>query len=163
MLSGTGGRRRARYSFLVLHSFVLFEDDYRPATGPRSRVLTYLNQAQERPALGCYRPLGRMARRVADLQVRLGRRSGSMICSACGMRWCPKYGIKAANVAEVAPLAAMVKAYRSAADPHDVVAYGVMQAGGSKPALKMRNQENRAGASLELRGARYMCGLPGYL
>ena len=109
---------------------MLFEDDT-DLYWARSRVLEYLNQAQERLPEGVTTTLGPDATGVGWIyQYALVDRSGQHDLAQLRalQDWFLKYELKSLpNVAEVATLGGMVKQYQVLLDPQKLVAYGVTQ------------------------------------
>ncbi|HDY5567767.1 TPA: efflux RND transporter permease subunit, partial [Pseudomonas aeruginosa] len=152
MLSVPGAKTVRGYSFFGdSFVYVLFEDDT-DLYWARSRVLEYLNQAQERLPEGVTTTLGPDATGVGWIyQYALVDRSGQHDLAQLRalQDWFLKYELKSLpNVAEVATLGGMVKQYQVLLDPQKLVAYGVTQQE-VEAALKSANQET-GGAILEL-------------
>jgi len=165
MLSVPGAKTVRGYSFFGdSFVYVLFED----ATDlywARSRVLEYLNQAQERLPQGVTTTLGPDATGVGWIyQYALVDRSGNHDLAQLRsiQDWFLKYELKSLpDVAEVATLGGMVKQYQVVLDPQKMVAYGVTQRE-IEAALQGANQET-GGAVLELAEREYMVRATGYL
>lgn len=156
MLSVPGAKTVRGYSFFGdSFVYVLFEDDT-DLYWARSRVLEYLNQAQERLPEGVTTTLGPDATGVGWIyQYALVDRSGQHDLAQLRalQDWFLKYELKSLpNVAEVATLGGMVKQYQVLLDPQKLVAYGVTQQE-VEAALKSANQET-GGAILEAGRAR---------
>ncbi|WP_134605805.1 efflux RND transporter permease subunit, partial [Pseudomonas aeruginosa] len=165
MLSVPGAKTVRGYSFFGdSFVYVLFEDDT-DLYWARSRVLEYLNQAQERLPEGVTTTLGPDATGVGWIyQYALVDRSGQHDLAQLRalQDWFLKYELKSLpNVAEVATLGGMVKQYQVLLDPQKLVAYGVTQQE-VEAALKSANQET-GGAILELAEREYMVRASGYL
>lgn len=165
MLSVPGVKTVRGYSFFGdSFVYVLFEDDT-DLYWARSRVLEYLNQAQERLPEGVTTTLGPDATGVGWIyQYALVDRSGQHDLAQLRalQDWFLKYELKSLpNVAEVATLGGMVKQYQVLLDPQKLVAYGVTQQE-VEAALKSANQET-GGAILELAEREYMVRASGYL
>ena len=165
MLSVPGAKTVRGYSFFGdSFVYVLFEDDT-DLYWARSRVLEYLNQAQERLPEGVTTTLGPDATGVGWIyQYALVDRSGQHDLAQLRalQDWFLKYELKGLpNVAEVATLGGMVKQYQVLLDPQKLVAYGVTQQE-VEAALKSANQET-GGAILELAEREYMVRASGYL
>jgi len=165
MLSVPGAKTVRGYSFFGdSFVYVLFEDDT-DLYWARSRVLEYLNQAQDRLPEGVTTTLGPDATGVGWIyQYALVDRSGQHDLSQLRalQDWFLKYELKSLpNVAEVATLGGMVKQYQVLLDPQKLVAYGVTQQE-VEAALKSANQET-GGAILELAEREYMVRASGYL
>lgn len=158
---GTGAKTVRGYSFFGdSFVYVLFEDDT-DLYWARSRVLEYLNQAQERLPEGVTTTLGPDATGVGWIyQYALVDRSGQHDLAQLRalQDWFLKYELKSLpNVAEVATLGGMVKQYQVLLDPQKLVAYGVTQQE-VEAALKSANQET-GGAILSWQSASTWCGL----
>lgn len=128
MLSVPGAKTVRGYSFFGdSFVYVLFEDDT-DLYWARSRVLEYLNQAQERLPEGVTTTLGPDATGVGWIyQYALVDRSGQHDLAQLRalQDWFLKYELKGLpNVAEVATLGGMVKQYQVLLDPQKLVAYG---------------------------------------
>ena len=165
MLSVPGAKTVRGYSFFGdSFVYVLFEDGT-DLYWARSRVLEYLNQAQDRLPDGVTTTLGPDATGVGWIyQYALVDRSGKHDLSQLRsvQDWFLKYELKSLpNVAEVATLGGMVKQYQVVLDPQKMVAYGVTQRE-IEAALKGANQET-GGAVLELAEREYMVRASGYL
>ena len=165
MLSVPGAKTVRGYSFFGdSYVYVLFEDGT-DLYWARSRVLEYLNQAQDRLPDGVTTTLGPDATGVGWIyQYALVDRSGKHDLSQLRsiQDWFLKYELKSLpNVAEVATLGGMVKQYQVVLDPQKMVAYGVTQRE-IEAALKGANQET-GGAVLELAEREYMVRASGYL
>jgi Cu(I)/Ag(I) efflux system membrane protein CusA/SilA len=131
MLSVPGAKTVRGYSFFGdSFVYVLFEDGT-DLYWARSRVLEYLNQAQERLPEGITTTLGPDATGVGWIyQYALVDRSGrhDLAQLRALQDWFLKYELKSLpNVAEVATLGGMVKQYQVVLDPQKLVAYGVTQ------------------------------------
>jgi Cu(I)/Ag(I) efflux system membrane protein CusA/SilA len=165
MLSVPGAKTVRGYSFFGdSFVYVLFEDGT-DLYWARSRVLEYLNQAQDRLPEGVTTTLGPDATGVGWIyQYALVDRSGKHDLSQLRsiQDWFLKYELKSLpNVAEVATLGGMVKQYQVVLDPQKMVAYGVTQRE-IEGALQGANQET-GGAVLELAEREYMVRASGYL
>jgi Cu(I)/Ag(I) efflux system membrane protein CusA/SilA len=165
MLSVPGAKTVRGYSFFGdSFVYVLFEDGT-DLYWARSRVLEYLNQAQDRLPDGVTTTLGPDATGVGWIyQYALVDRSGKHDLSQLRsiQDWFLKYELKSLpNVAEVATLGGMVKQYQVVLDPQKMVAYGVTQRE-IEVALQGANQET-GGAVLELAEREYMVRASGYL
>ncbi|MBU2155240.1 Cu(I)/Ag(I) efflux system membrane protein CusA/SilA [Pseudomonas peli] len=165
MLSVPGAKTVRGYSFFGdSFVYVLFEDGT-DLYWARSRVLEYLNQAQDRLPDGVTTTLGPDATGVGWIyQYALVDRSGKHDLSQLRsiQDWFLKYELKSLpNVAEVATLGGMVKQYQVVLDPQKMVAYGVTQRE-IEAALQGANQE-AGGAVLELAEREYMVRASGYL
>jgi copper/silver efflux system protein len=165
MLSVPGAKTVRGYSFFGdSFVYVLFEDGT-DLYWARSRVLEYLNQAQDRLPDGVTTTLGPDATGVGWIyQYALVDRSGKHDLSQLRsiQDWFLKYELKSLpNVAEVATLGGMVKQYQVVLDPQRMVAYGVTQRE-IEVALQGANQE-AGGAVLELAEREYMVRASGYL
>jgi len=165
MLSVPGAKTVRGYSFFGdSFVYVLFEDGT-DLYWARSRVLEYLNQAQDRLPDGVTTTLGPDATGVGWIyQYALVDRSGKHDLSQLRsiQDWFLKYELKSLpNVAEVATLGGMVKQYQVVLDPQRMVAYGVTQRE-IEVALQGANQET-GGAVLELAEREYMVRASGYL
>lgn len=165
MLSVPGAKTVRGYSFFGdSFVYVLFEDGT-DLYWARSRVLEYLNQAQDRLPEGVTTTLGPDATGVGWIyQYALVDRSGKHDLSQLRsiQDWFLKYELKSLpNVAEVATLGGMVKQYQVVLDPQKMVAYGVTQRE-IEEALQGANQE-AGGAVLELAEREYMVRASGYL
>ncbi|MCH5633801.1 efflux RND transporter permease subunit [Pseudomonas syringae pv. syringae] len=165
MLSVPGAKTVRGYSFFGdSFVYVLFEDGTDPYWA-RSRVLEYLNQAQDRMPKGVVTTLGPDATGVGWIyQYALVDRTGTHDLSQLRsiQDWFLKYELKTLpNVAEVATLGGMVKQYQVVMDPQKLVAYGVTQQDVAQ-ALRGANQET-GGAVLELGEREYMVRASGYL
>ena len=165
MLSVPGAKTVRGYSFFGdSFVYVLFEDGT-DLYWARSRVLEYLNQAQDRLPDGVTTTLGPDATGVGWIyQYALVDRSGKHDLSQLRsiQDWFLKYELKSLpNVAEVATLGGMVKQYQVVLDPQKMVAYGVTQRE-IEGALQGANQET-GGAVLELAEREYMVRASGYL
>ena len=165
MLSVPGAKTVRGYSFFGdSFVYVLFEDGT-DLYWARSRVLEYLNQAQDRLPDGVTTTLGPDATGVGWIyQYALVDRSGKHDLSQLRsiQDWFLKYELKSLpNVAEVATLGGMVKQYQVVLDPQKMVAYGVTQRE-IEAALQGANQET-GGAVLELAEREYMVRASGYL
>ena len=165
MLSVPGAKTVRGYSFFGdSFVYVLFEDGT-DLYWARSRVLEYLNQAQERLPDGVTTTLGPDATGVGWIyQYALVDRSGQHDLAQLRalQDWFLKYELKSLpNVAEVATLGGMVKQYQVVLDPQKLVAYGVTQQE-VEAALRSANQET-GGAILELAEREYMVRASGYL
>ena len=130
MLSVPGAKTVRGYSFFGdSFVYVLFEDDT-DLYWARSRVLEYLNQAQERLPEGVTTTLGPDATGVGWIyQYALVDRSGrhDLAQLRALQDWFLKYELKSLpNVAEVATLGGMVKQYQVLLDPQKLVAYGCL-------------------------------------
>ena len=165
MLSVPGAKTVRGYSFFGdSFVYVLFEDGT-DLYWARSRVLEYLNQAQDRLPDGVTTTLGPDATGVGWIyQYALVDRSGKHDLSQLRsiQDWFLKYELKSLpNVAEVATLGGMVKQYQVVLDPQKMVAYGVTQRE-IEVALQGANQET-GGAVLELAEREYMVRASAYL
>ncbi|MGV8920764.1 MAG: efflux RND transporter permease subunit [Pseudomonas sp.] len=165
MLSVPGAKTVRGYSFFGdSFVYVLFEDGT-DLYWARSRVLEYLNQAQERLPKGVTTTLGPDATGVGWIyQYALVDRSGQHDISQLRalQDWFLKYELKSVpNVAEVATIGGMVKQYQVVLDPQKMVAYGITQQQ-VVDALKNANQE-AGGSVLELAEREYMVRASGYL
>ena len=165
MLSVPGAKTVRGYSFFGdSFVYVLFEDGT-DLYWARSRVLEYLNQAQDRLPDGVTTTLGPDATGVGWIyQYALVDRSGKHDLSQLRsiQDWFLKYELKSLpNVAEVATLGGMVKQYQVVLDPQRMVAYGVTQRE-IEVALQGANQET-GGAVLELAEREYMVRASAYL
>ena len=165
MLSVPGAKTVRGYSFFGdSFVYVLFEDGT-DLYWARSRVLEYLNQAQDRLPDGVTTTLGPDATGVGWIyQYALLDRSGKHDLAQLRsiQDWFLKYELKSLpNVAEVATLGGMVKQYQVVLDPQKMVAYGVTQRE-IEEALQGANQE-AGGAVLELAEREYMVRASGYL
>ncbi|MBU0809301.1 efflux RND transporter permease subunit [uncultured Pseudomonas sp.] len=165
MLSVPGAKTVRGYSFFGdSFVYVLFEDGT-DLYWARSRVLEYLNQAQDRLPEGVTTTLGPDATGVGWIyQYALVDRSGKHDLSQLRsiQDWFLKYELKSLpSVAEVATLGGMVKQYQVVLDPQKMVAYGVTQRE-IEVALQGANQET-GGAVLELAEREYMVRASGYL
>ena len=165
MLSVPGAKTVRGYSFFGdSFVYVLFEDGT-DLYWARSRVLEYLNQAQDRLPDGVTTTLGPDATGVGWIyQYALLDRSGKHDLAQLRsiQDWFLKYElISLPNVAEVATLGGMVKQYQVVLDPQKMVAYGVTQRE-IEAALQGANQET-GGAVLELAEREYMVRASGYL
>ena len=165
MLSVPGAKTVRGYSFFGdSFVYVLFEDGT-DLYWARSRVLEYLNQAQDRLPDGVTTTLGPDATGVGWIyQYALVDRSGKHDLAQLRsiQDWFLKYElISLPNVAEVATLGGMVKQYQVVLDPQKMVAYGVTQRE-IEAALQGANQET-GGAVLELAEREYMVRASGYL
>ena len=165
MLSVPGAKTVRGYSFFGdSFVYVLFEDDT-DLYWARSRVLEYLNQAQERLPEGVTTTLGPDATGVGWIyQYALIDRSGAHDLAQLRslQDWFLKYElITLPNVAEVATIGGMVKQYQVVLDPLKMASLGVTQAQVIQ-AIEMANQET-GGAVLELAEAEYMVRASGYL
>ena len=165
MLSVPGAKTVRGYSFFGdSFVYVLFEDGT-DLYWARSRVLEYLNQAQDRLPDGVTTTLGPDATGVGWIyQYALLDRSGKHDLAQLRsiQDWFLKYELKSLpNVAEVATLGGMVKQYQVVLDPQKMVAYGVTQRE-IEVALQGANQET-GGAVLELAEREYMVRASGYL
>lgn len=165
MLSVPGAKTVRGYSFFGdSFVYVLFEDGT-DLYWARSRVLEYLNQAQDRLPDGVTTTLGPDATGVGWIyQYALVDRSGKHDLSQLRsiQDWFLKYELKSLpDVAEVATLGGMVKQYQVVLDPQKMVAYGVTQRE-IEAALQGANQET-GGAVLELAEREYMVRASGYL
>ncbi|MDO9620009.1 MAG: efflux RND transporter permease subunit [Pseudomonas sp.] len=165
MLSVPGAKTVRGYSFFGdSFVYVLFEDGT-DLYWARSRVLEYLNQAQDRLPDGVTTTLGPDATGVGWIyQYALVDRSGKHDLAQLRsiQDWFLKYELKSLpNVAEVATLGGMVKQYQVVLDPQKMVAYGVTQRE-IEEALQGANQE-AGGAVLELAEREYMVRASGYL
>ncbi|WP_397452643.1 efflux RND transporter permease subunit [Pseudomonas sp. NA-150] len=165
MLSVPGAKTVRGYSFFGdSFVYVLFEDGT-DLYWARSRVLEYLNQAQERLPKGVTTTLGPDATGVGWIyQYALVDRSGQHDVSQLRalQDWFLKYELKSVpNVAEVATIGGMVKQYQVVLDPQKMVAYGITQQQVVE-ALKSANQE-AGGSVLELAEREYMVRASGYL
>ncbi|MDB5980776.1 MAG: heavy metal efflux pump, CzcA family [Pseudomonas sp.] len=165
MLSVPGAKTVRGYSFFGdSFVYVLFEDGTDPYWA-RSRVLEYLNQAQDRLPKGVASSLGPDATGVGWIyQYALVDRSGQHDLSQLRsiQDWFLKYELKTVpNVAEVATIGGMVKQYQVLLDPQKMVTYGVTQQQVIE-ALKSANQES-GGSVLELAEREYMVRASGYL
>jgi len=164
MLSVPGAKTVRGYSFFGdSFVYVLFEDGT-DLYWARSRVLEYLNQAQDRLPDGVTTTLGPDATGVGWIyQYALVDRSGKHDLAQLRsiQDWFLKYElISLPNVAEVATLGGMVKQYQIVLDPQKMVAYGVTQRE-IEEALQGANQET-GGAVLELAEREYMVRASGY-
>jgi copper/silver efflux system protein len=165
MLSVPGAKTVRGYSFFGdSFVYVLFEDGTDPYWA-RSRVLEYLNQAQDRLPKGVTSSLGPDATGVGWIyQYALVDRSGQHDLSQLRsiQDWFLKYELKTVpNVAEVATIGGMVKQYQVLLDPQKMITYGVTQQQVIE-ALKSANQES-GGSVLELAEREYMVRASGYL
>ncbi|NMY53432.1 efflux RND transporter permease subunit [Pseudomonas sp. WS 5011] len=165
MLSVPGAKTVRGYSFFGdSFVYVLFEDGT-DLYWARSRVLEYLNQAQDRLPEGVTTTLGPDATGVGWIyQYALVDRSGKHDLSQLRsiQDWFLKYELKSLpSVAEVATLGGMVKQYQIVLDPQKMIAYGVTQRE-IEAALQGANQET-GGAVLELAEREYMVRASGYL
>lgn len=165
MLSVPGAKTVRGYSFFGdSFVYVLFEDGT-DLYWARSRVLEYLNQAQDRLPDGVTTTLGPDATGVGWIyQYALVDRSGKHDLAQLRsiQDWFLKYELKSLpNVAEVATLGGMVKQYQVVLDPQKMVAYGITQRE-IEAALQGANQET-GGAVLELAEREYMVRASGYL
>jgi Cu(I)/Ag(I) efflux system membrane protein CusA/SilA len=165
MLSVPGAKTVRGYSFFGdSFVYVLFEDGTDPYWA-RSRVLEYLNQAQDRMPKGVVSTLGPDATGVGWIyQYALVDRTGTHDLSQLRsiQDWFLKYELKTLpNVAEVATLGGMVKQYQVVMDPQKLVAYRVTQQD-VEQALRRANQET-GGAVLEMGEREYMVRASGYL
>ncbi|MDX9625886.1 MULTISPECIES: efflux RND transporter permease subunit [Pseudomonas] len=165
MLSVPGAKTVRGYSFFGdSFVYVLFEDGTDPYWA-RSRVLEYLNQAQDRMPKGVVSTLGPDATGVGWIyQYALVDRTGTHDLSQLRsiQDWFLKYELKTLpNVAEVATLGGMVKQYQVVMDPQKLVAYRVTQQDVAQ-ALRRANQET-GGAVLEMGEREYMVRASGYL
>lgn len=165
MLSVPGAKTVRGYSFFGdSFVYVLFEDGT-DLYWARSRVLEYINQAQDRLPDGVTTTLGPDATGVGWIyQYALVDRSGKHDLSQLRsiQDWFLKYELKSLpNVAEVATLGGMVKQYQVVLDPQRMVAYGVTQRE-IEVALQGANQET-GGAVLELAEREYMVRASAYL
>ncbi|OKS58539.1 efflux RND transporter permease subunit [Pseudomonas syringae] len=165
MLSVPGAKTVRGYSFFGdSFVYVLFEDGTDPYWA-RSRVLEYLNQAQDRIPKGVVSTLGPDATGVGWIyQYALVDRTGTHDLSQLRsiQDWFLKYELKTLpNVAEVATLGGMVKQYQVVMDPQKLVAYRVTQQDVAQ-ALRRANQET-GGAVLEMGEREYMVRASGYL
>ena len=165
MLSVPGAKTVRGYSFFGdSFVYVLFEDGT-DLYWARSRVLEYLNQAQDRLPDGVTTTLGPDATGVGWIyQYALLDRSGKHDLAQLRsiQDWFLKYELKSLpNVAEVATLGGMVKQYQVVLDPQKMVAYGVTQRE-IEEALQGANQE-AGGAVLELAEREYMVRASAYL
>ncbi|MCF5203408.1 efflux RND transporter permease subunit [Pseudomonas syringae pv. syringae] len=165
MLSVPGAKTVRGYSFFGdSFVYVLFEDGTDPYWA-RSRVLEYLDQAQDRIPKGVVSTLGPDATGVGWIyQYALVDRTGTHDLSQLRsiQDWFLKYELKTLpNVAEVATLGGMVKQYQVVMDPQKLVAYRVTQQDVAQ-ALRRANQET-GGAVLEMGEREYMVRASGYL
>nr|WP_172687580.1 efflux RND transporter permease subunit [Pseudomonas syringae]ARO44840.1 Cobalt-zinc-cadmium resistance protein CzcA; Cation efflux system protein CusA [Pseudomonas syringae pv. actinidiae] len=165
MLSVPGAKTVRGYSFFGdSFVYVLFEDGTDPYWA-RSRVLEYLNQAQDRMPKGVVSTLGPDATGVGWIyQYALVDRTGTHDLSQLRsiQDWFLKYELKTLpNVAEVATLGGMVKQYQVVMNPQKLVAYRVTQQDVAQ-ALRRANQET-GGAVLEMGEREYMVRASGYL
>lgn len=165
MLSVPGAKTVRGYSFFGDSFVYLLFEDGTDLYWARSRVLEYLNQAQDRLPDGVTTTLGPDATGVGWIyQYALVDRSGKHDLSQLRsiQDWFLKYELKSLpNVAEVATLGGMVKQYQVVLDPQKMVAYGVTQRE-IEAALQGANQE-AGGAVLELAEREYMVRASGYL
>ena len=165
MLSVPGAKTVRGYSFFGdSFVYVLFDDDT-DLYWARSRVLEYLNQAQERLPKGVTTTLGPDATGVGWIyQYALLDRSGTHDLGQLRaiQDWFLKYELKSlGDVAEVATLGGMVKQYQVVPDPQKMLVYGITQ-GQIETALRGANQET-GGAVLQLAEREYMVRASGYL
>jgi copper/silver efflux system protein len=165
MLSVPGAKTVRGYSFFGdSFVYVLFEDGT-DLYWARSRVLEYLNQAQERLPKGVTTTLGPDATGVGWIyQYALVDRTGQHDLSQLRtlQDWFLRYQLKSVpNVAEVATIGGMVKQYQVLLDPQKMVAFGVTQQQ-VIDALKRANQE-AGGSVLELAEREYSVRASGYL
>ncbi|MDB6145076.1 MAG: CzcA family heavy metal efflux protein [Pseudomonas sp.] len=165
MLSVPGAKTVRGYSFFGdSFVYVLFEDGT-DLYWARSRVLEYLNQAQERLPKGVTTTLGPDATGVGWIyQYALVDRTGQHDLSQLRtlQDWFLRYQLKSVpNVAEVATIGGMVKQYQVLLNPQKMVAFGVTQQQVIE-ALKSANQET-GGSVLELAEREYSVRASGYL
>ena len=165
MLSVPGAKTVRGYSFFGdSFIYVLFEDGT-DQYWARSRVLEYLNQAQDRLPKGVTASLGPDATGVGWVyEYALVDHSGKHDLAQLRtlQDWFLKYELKTVpNVAEVATIGGMVKQYQVVLDPQKLVSYGVTQQQVIE-ALKNANQET-GGSVLELAEREYVVRATGYL
>jgi Cu(I)/Ag(I) efflux system membrane protein CusA/SilA len=165
MMSVPGAKTVRGYSFFGdSFVYVLFEDGT-DLYWARSRVLEYLNQAQDRLPRGVQPSLGPDATGVGWIyEYALVDRSGRHDLSELRaiQDWFLKYELKAVpDVAEVASLGGQVRQYQVVVDPDRLRAYGVSHRDVIE-AIRAANQE-AGGALVELGEAEYAVRATGYL
>ncbi|HCH38814.1 MAG TPA: CusA/CzcA family heavy metal efflux RND transporter, partial [Enterobacter sp.] len=131
----------------------------------RSRVLEYLNQVQGKLPAGVTAEMGPDATGVGWIfEYALVDRSGKHDLAELRslQDWFLKYELKTLpDVAEVASVGGVVKAYQIVVDPQKLTQFGISLAE-VKAAVNASNQE-AGGASVELSEAEYMIRASGYL
>jgi copper/silver efflux system protein len=165
MLSVPGAKTVRGYSFFGdSFVYVLFEDDT-DLYWARSRVLEYLNQAQDRLPQGARTTLGPDATGVGWIyEYALIDTTGQHDLSQLrGLQdWFLKYELKSLpNVSEVASIGGMVKQYQVVVDPIKLAAFGIPHASVIE-AIRQANQET-GGSVLEMAETEYMVRASGYL
>jgi copper/silver efflux system protein len=165
MMSVPGAKTVRGYSlFGDSFVYVLFEDGT-DLYWARSRVLEYLNQAQDKLPGGARPVLGPDATGVGWIyQYALVDRSGQHDLGQLRalQDWLLRYELKAVpNVAEVASLGGMVRQYQVVLYPERLRAYGIPHTR-IVQAIQSANRET-GGSVLELGEAEYMVRASGYL
>ena len=165
MMSVPGAKTVRGFSFFGdSFVYVLFEDGTDPYWA-RSRVLEYLNQAQDRLPRNARAVLGPDATGVGwvyeyALVDRTGRHDLSQLRSI--QDWFLKYELKSVpNVAEVATVGGVVRQYQVVLKPDRLRAFGITHRDVIE-AIQGANQE-AGGAVLELAEAEYVVRASGYL
>jgi Cu(I)/Ag(I) efflux system membrane protein CusA/SilA len=165
MLSVPGAKTVRGYSFFGdSFVYVLFEDGT-DLYWARSRVLEYLNQAQDRLPRGARPSLGPDATGVGwiyeyALVDRTGRHDLAQLRAI--QDWYLRYELKAVpDVAEVATVGGQVRQYQVVLLPDRLRAYGIAH-GDVVDAIRDANQE-AGGSVLELGEAEYVVRATGYL
>lgn len=165
MLSVPGAKTvRGFSSFGESYVYIIF-DDNTDLYWARSRVLEYLNQVQGKLPSGVVPMLGPDATGVGWIyEYALVDRSGQHDLAELRslQDWFLKFELKTIpNVAEVASVGGVVKAYQVVVDPLKLIQYNVSLAQ-LKQAINSANQE-MGGSVIELAEAEYMVRASGYL
>ena len=165
MLSVPGAKTVRGFSqFGDSYVYVIFEEGT-DRYWARSRVLEYLNQVQGKLPAGVTAEMGPDATGVGWIfEYALVDRSGKHDLAELRslQDWFLKYELKTLpDVAEVASVGGVVKAYQIVVDPQKLTQFGISLAE-VKAAVNASNQE-AGGASVELSEAEYMIRASGYL
>ncbi|OYW87089.1 MAG: CusA/CzcA family heavy metal efflux RND transporter, partial [Sphingobium sp. 32-64-5] len=165
MLSVPGARTVRAYSFFGDSFVYVIFDEGTDLYWARSRVLEYLNQAQQRLPEGARSAIGPDATGVGWVYqyALVDRTGGHDLAQLRSIQdWFLRYELKnIPGVAEVASIGGMVKQYQVVLDPVRMAGYGVTH-GEAVEAIQRANQET-GGSVVEMAEAEYMVRASGYL
>jgi Cu(I)/Ag(I) efflux system membrane protein CusA/SilA len=165
MLSVPGARTVRAYSFFGDSFVYVIFDEGTDLYWARSRVLEYLNQAQQRLPAGARSAIGPDATGVGWVYeyALVDRTGGHDLAELRSLQdWFLRYELKTIpGVAEVASVGGMVKQYQVVLDPVRLAGYGVTHREVVE-AIQRANQET-GGSVLEMAEAEYMVRASGYL
>ncbi|WP_423140821.1 efflux RND transporter permease subunit [Parablastomonas sp. CN1-191] len=165
MLSVPGARTVRAYSFFGDSFVYVIFDEGTDLYWARSRVLEYLNQAQQGLPEGAKAAIGPDATGVGWVYeyALVDRTGGHDLSELRGLQdWFLRYELKTIpGVAEVASIGGMVRQYQVVLDPVSLAGYGVTQREVTD-AIQRANQE-AGGSVIEMAESEYMIRASGYL